>query len=107
MTSRLFHNNHSVLRLDDDGNVSQRALFKVEVFLMYIYVPPGVSLIFFDLLTIKSQHTALRLLLLLLLYLSQYYYYYCTVSTSTSTATIEIASLVENLTMLLNKNGTC
>ena len=105
MTSLLFHNNHSVLRLDDDGNVSQRALFEVEVFLMYTYVPPGVSLIFCDLLTIQRQHTALRLLLLL--YLSQYYYYYCTTSTSTSTATIEIASLVENLTMLLNKNGTC
>ena len=48
MTSLLFHNNHSVLRLDDGGNVSQRALFEVEVFLMYIYVPPGVSLIFCD-----------------------------------------------------------
>ena len=36
MTSLLFHNNHSVLRLDDDGNVSQRVLFEVEVFLMYI-----------------------------------------------------------------------
>ena len=38
MTSLLFHNNHSVLRLDDGGNVSQRVLFEVEVFLMYICI---------------------------------------------------------------------
>ena len=77
MTSLLFHNNHSVLRLDDGGNVSQRALFEDEVFLMYVYVPPRVSLIFCDLLTIQSQHTALRLLLLVV--------YYCTFPNTTTT----------------------
>ena len=107
MTSLLFHNNHSVLRLDDDGNVSQRVLyislnsklFVVKVFLMYMqchwyFVTVGTVF-----LTIQSQHTVLRLLLL-------YNYFYCTISTSTFTATIEIVSLAENWTILLN-NGTC
>ena len=45
MTSLLFHNNHSVLRLDDGGNVSQRVLFEVEVFLMYICASRSVIVI--------------------------------------------------------------
>ena len=72
MTSLLFHNNHSVLRLDDDGNVSQRVLFEVEVFLMYICASRSVIVIV----------TSWQFKASILLYV---YYYYCTFPNTTTT----------------------
>ena len=106
MTSLLFHNNHSVLRLDDDGDVSQRVLFEVEVFLMYIRTSQSVIDLLRRYKPSSWQFKASILFYVYYHYCILYNYYYCTISTSTSTATIEIVSLAENWTMLL-KYGTC